>query len=218
MNRAGRLFLFSLAVSGGALGIAVAGGSVAIDVSAEEVVPGELERDRAEPGERHGTRDVAKEEGEAPNEQAALLTDEEHQARSRERSRQRVELMTTTAAGEAVDPDWAPAMERRIAERFAANAPSDFKLRSASCKTSLCIAEIETPSDEASIGRTGWPRYLGFKRGYVHHRGEEGGSFRTVVFIARDGHRLPASKRESLQAAVSPRARPEPTAGRAGNI
>ena len=221
MNLAGRLLLFSLAVSVGSLGVAIVRDSIAIDVSTEEAVPsevdrgqhwpGEFERDRAEPAERHGTR-------EAPNEQAAALTDEERLARSRERTRQRVELMTTTAANEAIDPDWAPAMEQRIAERFAANAPPDFKLRSTTCKTSICIAEIETPSGEASTGYTGWHRSLGFKRGYIHHRGEEDGSFRTVVFIARDGHRWPGSKRESLEAAVPPQSRPEPPPRYAGNI
>ena len=217
MNRAVRYLLFPAVVSAGSLGMVVARGS--IDASTEGPVvsevdrgqqwPGEFERAQAEPAERHGTLEAPEEDRKAPNEQADPLTGEERRARALERRNQFVELMTTTAALEAIDPDWSPAMERQIAERFAANAPPEFKLRSTTCKTSLCIAEVETPSREAGTGQPGWRRFFGFKRGVIHYRGEEDGSFRTVVFIARDGHRLPSSKRDSREAAVSPQTRPE---------
>jgi hypothetical protein len=206
MNRPVRLLLFSLAVSVGSLGVAIALGS--LDVFAEEVVPGKLERGGAEPAERHGAREAP--EGERANEPAAPLTAEERLARARDRSRQRVELIMATAANEAVDPAWAPAMERRIAESFAAHAPPDFKLRSATCKSTICVAELDTPSREASTGQTDWDRILGFERGYVQHRGEVDGAFRSVAFIARDGHRLPGGTRGPREAAVSPRPEPSP--------
>jgi hypothetical protein len=200
MNRPVRLLLFSLAVSVGSLGVAIALGS--LDASAEAVVPGEREQGHAEPAERHGAREAP--EGDRADEPAAPLTAEERLARARERSRQRVESIMATAANEAVDPAWAPAMERRIAESFAAHAPPGFKLRSATCKTTICVAELDTPSREASTGQTDWDRILGFERGYVQHRGEEDGAFRSVAFIARDGHRLPGGKRGPRGAAIPP--------------
>lgn len=205
MDRAVRLLLFSLAIPVGSLGVAAASRSLA--ASAAEAVPSAVEPVQLErPGE------AAEERRDAPSEQTEL-SDEERRARARERTRQRVELMTATAAVEATDPDWAPAMERRITERFAAEAPPDFKLRSTICRTSLCIAEVETSTREAIVGQRGWHRFLGFKRGYAHFRGEEDGAFRTVVFIARDGHRLPGDRRASRGAADARQERPERPSG-----
>lgn len=110
---------------------------------------------------------------------------------SRERALRRAELITAAVDSEAVDPQWAAATEQQIAERFAAEAPPGFELLSTTCKTSLCIAEVETPSREASRAQTGWHKFFGFSRTRVYHQGEEGDAFRTVVFLARDGHHFP---------------------------
>lgn len=139
----------------------------------------------------------------ATNREASQTGDAEIAARVSQRAKRRAEFITAAAAGEADDPDWAPAAERRIAERFAARAPAGFKLRSAICKTSLCIAEIEAPSREASAEQSGWHRFLGASRGFVYHRGEEEGSFRTVVFIARDGHGFPDGDGDPRRVAVT---------------
>jgi hypothetical protein len=118
-------------------------------------------------------------------------TEEELAIRVRERGKQRAATITEAADSEPVDPDWGPATQQQITERFAVKAPIGFELQSVTCKTSLCIAEIETPSRKAGIQEVGWHRFLGSSRAYIHH-GEEGGDTHHVtVFLARDGHPLP---------------------------
>lgn len=119
------------------------------------------------------------------------LDDDELRTRALERARRRAERITVAAASEAIDPDWGRATEQQIAERFAAKAPVGFELLSATCKTSLCIVEVATPSREASTRQKGWARLFGFMRSHAYHRGEAGDGFRTVVFLVREGHDLP---------------------------
>lgn len=132
----------------------------------------------------------AREKGrEALNEEG--LDNDDFEAQVRARSKARADLITAAVAAEAADPEWGPATEQQMVERFAAKAPAGFELISTTCKTSLCIAEITTPSRKASLKQTRWHRFFGLSRAYIHHRGEEGDRFRTVVFLARDGHSLP---------------------------
>jgi hypothetical protein len=193
MDRAVRFSLFALGISIGSVFVIFASQSLGVGRSDErgfahlgeefaEMHTEELvRRDFAEARERSQT---ALKRAEDPVE-----GDLEEQVRKR--GKRRAALITEAAEREAVDPDWAPAMETRIVERFAAKAPPDFELLSITCKTSMCIAQIATPSRKASVGQVGWHRYFGLSRAYVHHRGEDGDGFRTDVFLARDGHSLP---------------------------
>jgi hypothetical protein len=174
MDRAVRFSLFALGIFVGSLLVVVT--SRSMDDEAEVEVELELR------GE-----EVAQSPTESPEE----LDPAEIEIRGRERAERRVAAFLDAISREPVDPDWGPAQEQQIAESFAAEAPAGFKLLSTTCKTSLCIAEIETPSKKASRREMGWHRFLGFSKAHIHHHADEGGAHRTDVFIARAGHSLP---------------------------
>lgn len=114
------------------------------------------------------------------------------EAREREQSERRAATIAEAAAREAVDPHWASATERSIAEAFAIHAPPGSWLRSATCKTTLCILEIELPNGHASTGHLNWPAALELSRGLVvHHPPDPNGTHASVAYLARDGHSLP---------------------------
>lgn len=177
MDRAVRLVLVLFGVFIGALLVIFA--TRAMDKPGEEVA-------------RAGAAREERQEARSEKAEAEELDDDELEARAREHATRRADAISDAAAKEAVDPDWGPAAEQKIIERFAARAPVGFKLLSATCKASLCIAEVETPSLIVSTKESRWHQFLGASSGYVYHRGDEGGAFRTVVFIARNGHILPA--------------------------
>lgn len=180
MERAVRLVLFAFGIFIGSVLMIFA--TQAMDGPGEEATPVEVARERG-----HEALTVRAE--------AEVLDDDELEARAHEYATRRAEVIAAVAAGEVVDPEWGPAAERSISERFAASAPVGFKLLSTTCKTSLCVTEVETPSRRVSTKQSGWHRFLGVSSGYVYHRGDEGGAFRSVVFSARDGHSLPAIKK-----------------------
>jgi hypothetical protein len=112
--------------------------------------------------------------------------------REREHGERRAEVITSAADREPIDHDWAPDMQRQLAERFARNGPADSRLLSTTCKTSLCIVEVETASRMQAIGLQPWQQFFGLSRGFVTARvSEHDGEFRNVIFLARDGHSLP---------------------------
>ncbi len=184
MDRAVRLVLFSFGVFIGSVFVLFA--TRAVDEPGDDVAPAEAVSERGH-------------EALSETAEAEELDDDELEARARENAAYRAEAISAAAASEAVDLDWGPAAEQMIIQRFAAKAPVGFKLLSTTCKTSLCIAEIETPSRLVSTRQSGWHRFLGVSSGYVYHRGDEGRAFRTVVFIARNGYTLPAVKNDSSE-------------------
>lgn len=113
-------------------------------------------------------------------------------ARSREAAERWVEAITTAADLEAVDLDWAPGMERQIAEGLAAQVSAGATLISATCKTTLCITEIEFPPDEGRSRRVSRLAAFGLSRGFfVRHEPELGRGARMVAYLAREGYSLP---------------------------
>jgi hypothetical protein len=113
-------------------------------------------------------------------------------ARDREDGERRANLVNELAAQEAEDPSWAPGMLQEIAERFAIHGPEGAQLVSSICKTSLCIVEIAPLSRSDSTGQMRWNRMLGLKRGFViNHETDVKGQYRSVVYLAREGHHLP---------------------------
>ncbi|KIG17462.1 hypothetical protein DB30_03163 [Enhygromyxa salina] len=113
-------------------------------------------------------------------------------ARTRMLVDRRAAEITAKAALEAVDTDWAPAVEVDIAEGIAAHGPPGTKLVSARCRTTVCITEIELPPDSGSAMQMSWLAAAGLRRGFlVHGRGESGAGDRTVAYLAREGYSLP---------------------------
>lgn len=138
---------------------------------------------------------TSQDQGESPHEPAhkAPLSEpdfDELTKRERELGEQRARTLTAAADREPIDHDWAPAMERQIAERFALHGPSDSRLLSATCKTSLCILEVETASRVQNIEPKPWHKFFPLSRGFAVSREREGG-VQDVIFLAREDHALP---------------------------
>ncbi len=113
-------------------------------------------------------------------------------AREREISERRASLLLAVAEREAVDLDWAPAMEQQIASGFAIHGPAGAKLLSASCKRTICVAEIEHARGSDGDGPLDWRAILSSSRGFVvHHDPTPDRAARTIAYLARDGHSLP---------------------------
>ncbi|MCX4246485.1 hypothetical protein [Paraliomyxa miuraensis] len=110
-------------------------------------------------------------------------------ARNRELAERRIAAITAAADQEAVDSNWAPAMERAIVDGIGAHAPPGTKVISTSCKTTVCVARVELPAGEmANSGRL--LAAFGLSSGFfVQEAGESGA--RTVAYLARDGYSLP---------------------------
>ena len=90
-----------------------------------------------------------------------------------------------------MDPAWAPATERQITDDFAARGPAGSRLRSATCKTTLCAIEIGFPPGPNKRSFVNWPSFFGFSRGYIaRHPSGPDEHARTVTYLARDGHPL----------------------------
>ncbi|PRP92823.1 hypothetical protein ENSA5_47360 [Enhygromyxa salina] len=123
---------------------------------------------------------------------------EEMIARDRDIAERRAAAITAAAEREAVDPDWAPAVELQIAEGLAAHGPSGATLISTVCKTTLCIAEIEHPPGDDGTGHVNWLVVFGLSHGFfMRHEPESGAGARTVAYLARDGHSLPRAEPSS---------------------
>lgn len=189
MDRVVRFSLFSLSALIGSLFMIVASQSEEDEVALAEGgheagVPGEeVSRLGAQRSENE-IREAASEPVEEPDWAALEIL-------QRARSERRVATMTAAAAREPIDPEWGPATEQKISERFAAEAPVGFELLSATCKTTLCVAEIQSASRKQSAEQLAWSEFLGLSRGFVHRRADQGDGSRTVVFLAREGHSLP---------------------------
>lgn len=124
------------------------------------------------------------------------LSPEQRDVQERELSERRAAQIRAAAAREDVDPGWATTMERQIADSFAAHAPPQSRLLSASCKTTLCVVEVELSAQFADSTTLDWPRLLQLSRGFiVHHDPGPDGYRRTIAFLARDGHSLPTPTR-----------------------
>ncbi|WP_146155514.1 hypothetical protein [Enhygromyxa salina] len=114
-------------------------------------------------------------------------------AERRERVDSRAALLDATVAGEAVDPAWAPGSEKKIVDAFAAEASPGAGLRAVTCKTTLCVAEIEHPEgSKRGVGGTRWGKVFRFPHTFVvYHPPGPDEPARSVAYLARDGYRLP---------------------------
>jgi hypothetical protein len=193
MDRAVRFSLFALGTFIGSLFVLFATQST--DTGDDEAVLGKGGREIDALGE-----EVAQLRAELAWRGATATADEDSQEpdwgeleiREREQGERRAAAITAVAARETVDPDWGPATERQIADQFAAHGPPDATLLSVTCKSTLCIAEMETSSRKKSTGQLAWRAFFGLSRGFVLHReSTPDRGFRSVVFLAREGHRLP---------------------------
>jgi hypothetical protein len=122
----------------------------------------------------------------------APLTQEEVSARDRKR----FEGLARKLAAEPLDPRWAPTAERLIADTLAKPVFKGSKLLDATCRSTLCRFEVshETDAVRSRFGSTLPTRLPSMPSGSM--RNAEGSDRKTIVYVAREGHRVP---RDELQ-------------------
>lgn len=101
---------------------------------------------------------------------------------------------STFHAGERVDPSWSGGAARSVADTFRKASLEGSSLASTDCRSTMCKLEIEHESPSAQLYfMQHIPADPPFDTAGFYHRVEaEDGSFRTVLYVARDGYPLPA--------------------------
>jgi hypothetical protein len=124
---------------------------------------------------------------EAPSTSAPAPTQEEVS----DRDRRRFEGLARKLAAEPVDRTWAPATEQLITETLKKPAFTGSKLVATTCHTTLCRFEVVHDTDAAGrkFGSTLPTRLPSLPSGSM--RNAEGDQRKTIVYVAREGHRVP---------------------------
>jgi hypothetical protein len=118
---------------------------------------------------------------------APPLTEEESAARDK----RRFEGLARKLAAEPVDRQWGPATERLIADALAKPLFKGTKLLDATCHSTLCRFEVahESDADRRRFASSLPSRLPQLPSGSM--RNAEGPDRKTVVYVAREGHRVP---------------------------
>jgi hypothetical protein len=108
-----------------------------------------------------------------------------------ERDRKRFEGLARKLAAEPVDRPWAAASERLIADTIRKPAFKGSKLLEATCRSTLCRFEVSHDNDtaRARFSSTLPTRLPSMPSGSM--RNAEGPERKTIVYVAREGHRVP---------------------------
>ena len=117
----------------------------------------------------------------------APLTQEEVSAHDK----RRFEGLAVKLAAEPVDRSWAPATERLIADTLAKPAFKGSKLLAATCRSTLCRFDVshDSETDRRTFSSTLPNRLPSLPSGSM--RNAEGNERKTIVYVAREGHRIP---------------------------
>ena len=120
------------------------------------------------------------------------LTQEEVSAHDK----RRFEGLAIKLAAEPVDRSWAPATERLIADTLARPAFKGSKLLAASCRSTLCRFEVshDSETDRRTFSSTLPNRLPSLPSGSM--RNAEGSERKTIVYVAREGHRIPRDEQQ----------------------
>jgi hypothetical protein len=115
------------------------------------------------------------------------LTQEEVAARDK----RRFEGLAGKLAAEPVDLSWGPATERAITDTLKKPVFKGSKLLEATCRSTLCRFEVshETDADRHRFSSALPTRLPSLPSGSM--RNAEGPDRRTIVYVAREGHRVP---------------------------
>jgi hypothetical protein len=115
------------------------------------------------------------------------LTQEEVSARDR----RRFEGLARRLAAEPLDLGWGPATERTIADTMKKPVFKGSKLLEATCRSTLCRFEVshETDADRHRFSSALPTRLPSLPSGSM--RNAEGPDRRTIIYVAREGHRVP---------------------------
>ena len=118
---------------------------------------------------------------------APPLTEEEAAVRDK----RRFEALARKLEAESVDRQWGPATERLIADAIARPLFKGTRLLDATCHSTLCRLEVahDTEADRRRFASTLPSRLPSLPSGSM--RNAEGSDRKTIVYVAREGHRVP---------------------------
>jgi hypothetical protein len=107
------------------------------------------------------------------------------------RDKRRFEGLARKLAAEPVDRQWGPATERLIADAIGKPLFKGTKLLDATCHSTLCRFEVahDTEADRRRFAGTLPSRLPSLPSGSM--RNAEGNERKTIVYVAREGHRVP---------------------------
>jgi hypothetical protein len=107
------------------------------------------------------------------------------------RDRRRFEGLGRALAAEPVDRSWAPATERLIADTMNRPVFKGSKLLDATCHSTLCRLEVghDSEADRRRFSSVLPTRLPSMPSGSM--RNAEGPGRKTIVYVAREGHRIP---------------------------
>jgi hypothetical protein len=107
------------------------------------------------------------------------------------RDKKRFEGLAGKLAAEPVDLSWGPATERAITDTLKKPVFKGSKLLEATCRSTLCRFEVshETDADRHRFSSALPTRLPSLPSGSM--RNAEGPDRRTIVYVAREGHRVP---------------------------
>lgn len=109
------------------------------------------------------------------------------------RAQERLALMDRQIVSEKIDPRWSGSATEQIRAVFADGALADSALSSAACQTTLCRIEVDHRDAMALDRFVGeFPARLGWSaHSYSQVITHEDGSVTLVLYISREGYRLP---------------------------
>lgn len=142
-----------------------------------------------------GARDASEQVGGGDVPSILEMNPEEREAQERQHTERIVSNLDDSLQSESYDDSWAAQVEADIAEGFRADDWKGSKLQDADCRSSLCrlVVAYERPeAADAFIARMGMLQAFADTEAFYQTVTLEDGKPATVIYLARQGHRLPA--------------------------
>jgi len=120
---------------------------------------------------------------------------EERKAQERQHTEQIISNLDDSLQSESYDDSWAAQIETDIAEDFRADEWKGSKLQDADCRSTLCRLLVAHESPEAAdafVPRMAMLQAFANTEAFYQTVRLEDGEPATVIYLARQGHRLPA--------------------------
>jgi hypothetical protein len=118
----------------------------------------------------------------------------EREAQERQRIEQVVSHLDDSFHNESYDSDWAAQIETEITEDFKGIEWNSSTLTDTNCRSTLCrvvVTHKNVGAADEFVARMGTLQAFANTEGFYQHVTLEDGASATVVYIARQGHRLP---------------------------
>lgn len=142
-----------------------------------------------------GTRDSSEQVGGDDAPSILEMDPEERKAQERQHIEQIASNLDDSLQSESYDDSWGAQIEADIAEDFRADDWKGSKLQDADCRSTLCrlvVAHERPEAADAFVPRMGMLQAFANTEAFYQTITLEDGEPATVIYLARQGHRLPA--------------------------